>query len=65
MPVQYVKLYMTKSENISWEEYTTIVNEEYMNYQLQQIKERKKEEEENVRLKKNKEKNERKENKSA
>ena len=45
MPVQYVKLYMTKSKNISWEEYTTIVNKEYMNYQLQQIKERKKEEE--------------------
>ena len=56
MPLMYVQLYMTKSENISWEEYAKIVNEEYMSYQLQQIKDINKEEEEKRALEEQKRK---------
>ena len=42
MPMLYVQKFMEKGEDISWEDYCVIANDEYMSFQLQQIEDNKK-----------------------
>ena len=37
MPLMYIQKFMEKGEDILWEDYCVIANEEYMSFQLQQI----------------------------
>ena len=42
MPMSYIRNYMQKSDDITWEEYYKIANEEYMMYQMQIVGDNKK-----------------------
>ena len=42
MPMLYIQKFKEKGEDILWEDYCVIANDEYMSFQLQQIEDNKK-----------------------